>query len=82
MEPICGVTLSLRDSVFSSECPHFSVAEKKTLLDYCMLADRNNSKGYGDAGLLVVLAHRTPNNTIPVLHANHGGWQGLFPRHD
>jgi hypothetical protein len=30
----------------------------------------------------LVLAHRTPNDTIPILHAVHGEWHGLFPRHD
>ncbi|MGH7772741.1 MAG: phosphoribosyltransferase-like protein [Candidatus Binatia bacterium] len=82
MEPICGTTLRGRDNIFHSDCTHFSSAEKDALLTYCTRADSGLPKGYGSAGLIIVLAHQCPNNTIPILHANHGGWQGLFPRHN
>jgi hypothetical protein len=82
MEPLCGTTLGSADNIFSPTCPHFTAAEKMTLLGYGRRADRSNPKGFGECGLVVVLAHRCPNNSIPILHANNGKWQGLFPRHD
>ena len=81
MEPICATTLRSRDNIFHSDCAHFSGAEKEILLGYCKRANSREPKGYGDAGLVLVFAHQCPNNAIPVLHANHGGWQGLFPRY-
>ena len=80
MEPLCGTTLFPTDNIFSSACPHFTNTEKTTLLDYCQQADQSNPKGFSECGLVVVLAHRCPNNSIPVLHANHHNWLGLFPR--
>jgi hypothetical protein len=82
MEPVCATMLNLRDDIFHTDCAHFSQGEKNTLLTYCTRADPRRPKGYGDSGLLVVLAHQTPNNTIPILHATQGEWQGLFPRQD
>jgi hypothetical protein len=82
MEPICATTLSRKDGIFNAECPHFTQGEKNTILNYCSRADAGRPKGWGESGLVVVLAHQTPNNTIPILHAAHGEWQGLFPRHD
>ena len=82
MEPVCGTTLQPKDNFFHSDCTCFSSAEKRKILEYCVKADANQPKGYGEAGLLVVLAHRTPNNTLPILHSTHAGWHGLFPRHD
>jgi hypothetical protein len=69
------------DDVFSGDCQHFTQVEKDGLLSYCRKADRKHPRGYGDCGFVIVLAHRTPNNSIPVLHANHERWRGLFPRH-
>jgi hypothetical protein len=82
MEPIRGTTLFTKDDIFHSDCIHFTEDEKKALLKYCMRANAKEPKGFGDSGLLLVLAHRCPNNTIPVLHATHPRWYGLFPRHD
>jgi hypothetical protein len=82
MEPLCGTALPPTANIFSPACPHFTDKEKSTLLEYCMQADRTNPEGFNGCGLVVVLAHRCPNNSIPVLHANHVKWQGLFPRHD
>jgi hypothetical protein len=69
------------DNIFSGDCQHFTQAEKDALLAYSRRADRKHPRGYGDCGFVIVLAHRTPNNSIPVLHANHERWRGLFPRH-
>jgi len=82
MEPVCAVTLRHKDDIFHGDCPYFTRGEKNTVLDYCRRADPHQPRGFGDAGLLVVLAHRTPNNTIPILHVTRDEWQGLFPRHD
>ena len=68
------------DDIFSAECAHFTEEERETLLRYCRRADRRNPRGFGDCGFVLVLAHRTPNNSIPVLHASHVRWQALFPR--
>ena len=82
MEPVCAVTLTRRDDLFHADCTHFSEGEKDAILGYCATADRRHPRGFRDAGLLLVLAHRTPNDTIPILHAAHDEWHGLFPRHD
>lgn len=68
------------DDIFSDDCQHFTKTEKDSLLEYCRIADRSRPRGFGDCGFVVVLAHRTPNNSIPVLHANHQNWRGLFSR--
>lgn len=68
------------DDIFAAECCHFAQPEKDRLLEYCKIANPRRPRGYGDCGFVFVLAHRTPNNSIPVLHANHKHWKGLFPR--
>lgn len=70
------------DDLFSSKCRHFSDDEKTRILKYCRTADRNKPKGWGECGLVVVFQHRCPNDSIPILHANHSKWSGLFRRHD
>lgn len=75
-------TLGEADNFFSAACKHFTVVEKETIRQYCERADRNKPRGYGDCGLLVVLTHNCPNNSIPILHANHQRWEGLFRRYD
>jgi len=69
------------DNIFSGNCLHFTSLEKAILLKYCKRADRIWPRGYGNCGFVIVLAHKTPNNSIPVLHAYHDQWKGLFPRH-
>lgn len=73
--------LGSADDIFSRDCEHFTEPEKESLLTYCERADRRIPRGYGNCGFVVVLAHKTPNNSIPVLHASHERWTGLFPRH-
>lgn len=82
MEVRCCTRLYSSDNIFSAECDHFTDGEKATLLEYCRRADENVPQGFGECGLVVVFAHRCPNNTIPILHANHDGWAGLFPRNE
>jgi hypothetical protein len=73
--------LGERFNIFSRDCPHFSEAEKATILKYCLRASAANPKGRGECGLNVVFYHRCPNVSIPLLHMTNGGWKGLFPRH-
>lgn len=82
MEPVCSTVLRRKDGLFHADCAHFTQGEKNTILNYCTKADPHEPKGFGKTGLLVVLAHRTPNNAVPILHASNDEWQGLFPRHD
>ena len=70
------------DNLFSDRCTRFPKREKGRLLAYNKRADKRHPRGYGDCGLIVVFQHRCPNNSVPMLHANHSRWTGLFPRHD
>ncbi len=72
--------LRARDNLFANECNHFSRSEKNTALGYCQRADASNPRGYGGCGLLLVLSHRCPNNSLPILHARGRNFAGLFPR--
>jgi hypothetical protein len=69
------------DNIFSDHCKHFTRADKERILHYGEIADRKLPKGYGDCGFVIVFQHRSPNNSIPILHALHSRWVGLFPRH-
>lgn len=82
MRPVIGVQLTERDNIFSNACVHFNAKEKAAILAYCEKADPRNPRGYGDSGLLFILAHRCPNNSLPILHATRRDWAGIFPRHD
>lgn len=68
------------ENVFSAQCRRFSTPDRRALRDYCKIADAKNPEGFGKCGLLYVLSHKTPNNSIPILHSNHKRWKGLFPR--
>lgn len=70
------------DNVFSDKCKHFTGEDRERLLHYGKMADNRNPRGFGDCGFLVIFQHRSPNNSIPILHADHDKWCGLFPRHD
>ena len=70
------------DNVFSDRCKHFSKTDREKLLHYGEIADKRCPKGFGECGFVVVFQHRPPNNSIPILHADHSKWTGLFPRHD
>lgn len=68
------------DNFFAAACIHFNGAEKASVLGYCNAADQANPRGYGGCGVLLVFAHRCPNNSLPILHANKPTFRGLFPR--
>ncbi|MGH9496678.1 MAG: phosphoribosyltransferase-like protein [Candidatus Sulfotelmatobacter sp.] len=81
MSPVCTVRLTKKDDLFQPECIHFTEGEKNTILNYCKTANPERPKGWQECGLLLVLAHKTPNNSIPILHSTNDQWRGLFPRH-
>ena len=80
LEVRCGTELDSSDNIFSPACRHFSIRQKETILEYCKKASRKNPKGWFSCGFVVVTAHKTPNNSIAILHANNNKWSGLFPR--
>jgi len=69
-----------RDDLFATGCSWFSTSDKARVLHYCRRADIENPRGYGSCGLLIVFAHRCPNNSLPILHAPTAAFRGLFPR--
>ncbi len=69
------------DNVFSDHCKHFTKTDRARLLHYGAIADRKRPTGFEGCGFVVVFQHRTPNNSIPILHADNRRWTGLFPRH-
>jgi len=71
-----------QDCIFSDKCCHFNHTEQTKVLEYCTKVDKNNPKGYGDCGFLLVFSHTCPNNTIPILHKSAKRWEGLFRRYD
>lgn len=81
MTPFPAHCLHESDNVFSERCRHFTSVDRARLLRYCEIADRKDPKGFGECGFVVVFQHRPPNNSIPILHADHSKWTGLFPRH-
>lgn len=75
------ISIHPNENFFSPICRRFTQEERNLILPYCRVADAQHPKGFGDAGLLYVLNHKTPNNSLPILHANHPRWRGLFPRY-
>ena len=77
---IARLKMTAADNIFSAECAAFDDGEKNHLENYGKIAWPNHPKGYGNCGLTLVLSHKTPNNAVPILHANHQQWEGIFPR--
>jgi len=76
----CNRILHDQDNIFHADCTFFNEAEKTRILHYCRRADNAHPRGFGNSGLLIVFAHRSPNNSIPILHNNRPNWSALFPR--
>lgn len=74
------VILGPEANVFSPQNVVFDGTDQAALLSYCQRADKRNPKGWGNCGLLLVISRKTPNNSIPVLHANSRRWISIFPR--
>src|SRR5262249_53617269 len=75
-------TLAETENIFSPLCDCFTGDEKANILRYCRRVDRNQPKGFGECGLVLVFAHNCPNNSIPILHKSGHNWEGLFRRYD
>jgi hypothetical protein len=82
ISPMPAHELHDSDNVFSNQCGHFTNTDKARLLHYGKIASVAKPKGFGDCGFVVVFHHRPPNNSIPILWADHAKWVGLFPRHE
>jgi hypothetical protein len=80
MQLLTHNSLGYRDNLFHNDCNHFSAHEKTRILHYCSLASSTHPRGFGDCGLVLVLYHQCPNNTLAVLHASSQEWEALFPR--
>lgn len=74
--------LKEQENIFSIKCRHFTNDDRSKLLRYCVRADNKYPKGFGECGFVIVFVHSCPNNSIPILHANHQNWEGLFRRYD
>ena len=72
--------LGYRDNLFHGDCNHFSTEEKDRVLHYCKVAAPAHPRGFGDCGLVIVLYHQCPNNSLALLHASSQTWDPLFPR--
>lgn len=72
--------LGYRDSLFREDCRHFTKHDKNRLLHYCRIASHDRPLGFGGCGLVIVLYHQCPNNSLAVLHATSREWEPLFPR--
>lgn len=79
---VSDIELTDHDNIFSSTCSHFTASEKELLLRYCRKGDTRNPRGFGNCGFVIVFAHNCPNNSVPILHAYHPRWEGLFRRYD
>lgn len=79
-ELLASTLLGDEYNLWSEECGKFTREELEILERYGQQAWRSNPKGFGDCGLTFILSHKTPNNTIPILHANHDRWTSPFPR--
>jgi hypothetical protein len=81
LEVLSRIQLDAGDNVFADECPHFTAAEKTTILEYCTEHFPDEPKGFGQCGLLFVMHHDCPNNSSPLLSKyNKDKWAPLFPR--
>jgi hypothetical protein len=80
MQLFTHLPLGYRDNLFHDKCRHFSAQEKNRILHYCQIASADRPRGFGDCGLVVVLYHQCPNNTLAALHASSPKWDPLFPR--
>jgi hypothetical protein len=77
----CHYNLVASDNFFSRDCHHFTEVEKRAIFQHCNRHFPKEPCGYGDCGLLFVLQHDCPNDSIPLLHKHKKNrWVPLFPR--
>jgi hypothetical protein len=81
LEVLAHIHLTQEDNFFADECQHFTADEKRAILDLCNKHFPDKPKGYGDCGLLFVMHHACPNNSVPLLHRfDKSRWTPLFGR--
>jgi hypothetical protein len=80
MQLLTHRSLGYQDNLFHDNCNHFSTHDKGRLLHYCKIASPARPRGFGDCGLVIVLYHQCPNNSLAILHASSQAWEPLFPR--
>jgi hypothetical protein len=81
LQVLCHYNLSASDNFFSEDCHHFTEEDKQAVLQHCTEHFPDEPNGYGGCGLLFVLQHDCPNNSIPLLHKyKTNKWVPLFPR--
>ncbi len=80
MQLLTHRALGYQDNLFHDSCNHFSAHDKGRLLHYCKVASPARPRGFGDCGLVIVLYHQCPNNSLAILHASSQAWEPLFPR--
>src|SRR6266508_3580143 len=63
-------------NVLSDAAGMFSEEQREQLMEYCRQTrcGPRFERGYGDCGLLVVLKHGCPNNSLPILWCNNDEW--------
>ena len=81
LQVLSHYNLDASDDIFSADCHHFTDEDKQAILKHCTERFPDEPRGYGECGLLFVLQHDCPNNSIPLLHKHHKNkWVPLFPR--
>jgi hypothetical protein len=81
LQVLSHYNLDASDNFFSEHCQHFTQADKQAILEHCTENFPDEPRGYGDCGLLFVLQHDCPNNSVPLLHKQKKNkWVPLFPR--
>lgn len=80
MQLLTHRSLGYADNLFHGDCKHFTANEKDRILHYCRVASPAKPRGFGDCGLVIVLYHQCPNNSLAVLHVSSQHWEPLFPR--
>jgi hypothetical protein len=76
-----SILLGPEIAVFHEDNTSFTADEKAVIERYCEKADPQNPRGFGKLGVLFVLSHTIPNNSLPILHVDKQDWRGLFPRY-
>jgi hypothetical protein len=81
-----GDALDDSDRCFHPKSRFFDSDEERMVAEEVALRhgkelDNRQPLGYGDVQAAVVFEARCPNNSLPILWAERGDWNPLFPRH-
>jgi len=74
--------LDVTRNALADESMTFSDEEKVRIRHYCDQTgvDAELRSGYGQCGLLLAFRHGSPDNSLPIIWANHDNWWPLFRR--